>query len=290
MIYSPLRYPGGKGRLTPLIKLLIEKTGHFGGVYIEPFAGGAGVALNLLVEDCVSDIVINDLDKGVYSFWRSVIDCTDRFVEDIMNVPLTMEEWRRQKKIRQENEGRYSYELGFATFYLNRTNRSGIIGGGVIGGNNQDGKWRMDARFNRHELAEKVRELARRRNNIHVYNKDVISLINRYVTGRYGNCFIYFDPPYYDKGGRLYLNHFEHDDHERLSLEIKRIKDFDWVMTYDDNEEITKMYDGVCGGVMTLRYSLNEKRKALERIYFSDSCFVPTEDELNSLNLSIEFN
>ena len=156
MFYSPLRYPGGKGKLAPFMKYLVQKTGHVGGTYIEPFAGGAGIALDLLENDVVSKIVINDLDKGIYSFWRALLNETDRFIEEINNVPLNIDEWNRQKSIMLNSQKKYSFELGFATFYMNRTNRSGIIKGGAIGGLEQTGKWRLDARFNKPNLIKRI--------------------------------------------------------------------------------------------------------------------------------------
>lgn len=163
MYYSPLRYPGGKGKLAPFMELLIRQTGHLGGTYVEPFAGGAGIALELLEKGIVRDIVINDLDKGIYSFWRAILSDTDRFVDDIRNIDLTIDEWNRQRHV-IDNCNRYSYELGFATFYLNRTNRSGIIKGGVIGGIEQNGNWKMDARFNREALIERIVKISKEKN------------------------------------------------------------------------------------------------------------------------------
>ena len=180
MFYSPLRYPGGKGKLEPFMELLIRQTGHVGGTYVEPFAGGAGIALELLEKEIVNDIVINDLDKGIYSFWRAIFSETDRFINHIRNVELTIDEWNRQRQV-IDNCNRYSYELGFATFYLNRTNRSGIIKGGVIGGTEQAGNWRMDARFNREDLIERIIKIAKRKKHIHLYNKDVNSFIQNYL-------------------------------------------------------------------------------------------------------------
>lgn len=154
MFYSPLRYPGGKGKLAPLMKYLIESTGHIGGTYIEPFAGGAGIALDLLENNVVSQIVINDFDKGIYSFWRAILNESDRFIEEINQVPLNIDEWNRQRAIVLNADKRYSFELGFAIFYMNRTNRSGIIKGGVIGGIEQRGIWKLDARFNKDNLTK----------------------------------------------------------------------------------------------------------------------------------------
>ena len=207
MFYSPLRYPGGKGKLGPFMELLIRQTGHVGGTYVEPFAGGAGIALELLEKGIVNDIVINDLDKGIYSFWRAILTETNRFVNDIRNVELTIDEWDRQRRI-IDDCSRYSYELGFATFYLNRTNRSGIIKGGVIGGIEQTSNWRMDARFNREALINRIVKVASRKKYIHLYNKDVSSFVQNYLPKYQQNAFVYFDPPYFGKGKQLYLNFF----------------------------------------------------------------------------------
>lgn len=191
MFYSPLRYPGGKGKLEPLMELLIKQTGHYGGTYIEPFAGGAGIALELLEKNVVKDIVINDLDKGIYSFWRAILTETDRFINDVQTVDLTIQEWQNQRAIIEKCR-KYSYELGFATFYLNRTNRSGIIKGGVIGGVEQSGPWRMNARFNRDDLAKRIRKIANKKDHIHLYNKDIDSFIKKLLTEVSTKCFCIF--------------------------------------------------------------------------------------------------
>lgn len=207
MFYSPLRYPGGKGKLAPFMEYMIIQLGHRGGTYIEPFAGGAGIAIELLLNGVVNQIVINDYDKGIWSFWKAILTETDRFINEIRNVPLTIYEWERQHEICINHNDRYSFELGFATFYMNRTNRSGIIKGGVIGGIEQNGNWTMDVRFNRNELIKRIQNIAKKKKNIKLYNKDVNSFINSYVP-RYNNALIYFDPPYYKKGKQLYMNFF----------------------------------------------------------------------------------
>lgn len=267
MFYSPLRYPGGKGKLEPFMELLIRQTGHVGGTYVEPFAGGAGIALELLEKEIVNDIVINDLDKGIYSFWRAILSETDRFINDIRNVELTIDEWNRQRQV-IDNFNRYSYELGFATFYLNRTNRSGIIKGGVIGGTEQNGNWRMDARFNREALIERIIKIAKRKNHIHLYNKDVNSFIQNYLPRYQHNAFVYFDPPYFGKGKQLYLNFFSYDDHVRIERMIDNYVNCDWVITYDDVKEIADIYQNHILKRFDLNYSAAVKRKASEIIIF----------------------
>ena len=287
MFYSPLRYPGGKGKLVPLMKYLIEITGHTGGTYIEPFAGGAGVALDLLENDVVSQIVINDFDKGIYSFWRALLNETDRFIEQINSVPLNIDEWNRQRMIMLNAERKYSFELGFATFYMNRTNRSGIIKGGVIGGLEQNGKWKLDARFNKDDLIKRISKIVERKDGIHIYNKDVSSLIRNYLPRYEDNAFVYFDPPYFAKGKELYLNFFNYQDHVRIEKMINQLVSCDWVITYDDAPEIADIYMNHELRRFDLNYSAAEKRTASEIIIFSNANMIPDKESLESRNISI---
>lgn len=287
MIYSPLRYPGGKAKLEPFMELLIEKTNHIGGTYIEPFAGGAGIALELLEKHIVSDIVINDYDKGIYSFWRAIIDETERFIYEIENAPLSIEEWNRQREVCLENNRKYSFELGFATFYMNRTNRSGIIKGGVIGGQNQEGEWKLDARFNREKLAHRIKQIAEMKNCIHLYNKDIESFIVKYTPKYSGNSLMYLDPPYYKKGKQLYLNFFTNDDHVRIEQLVKEKVDCDWVITYDNVSQIRDIYKEYNCLQYELNYSLSEKRKACELMIFKNRAMIPTEEEMINRNIKI---
>lgn len=286
MFYSPLRYPGGKGKLEPFMEVVIEQTGHVGGTYIEPFAGGAGIALELLEKEIVSNIVINDLDKGIYSFWRAILTETNRFIRDIRTVDLTIDEWKRQRKI-IDNCSRYSYELGFATFYLNRTNRSGIIKGGIIGGMEQDGKWKMDARFNREALIKRIVKIASRKKYIHVYNKDVNSFIQKFLPKYQQNAFVYFDPPYFGKGKQLYLNFFSYDDHVRIERMICNQVDCDWVITYDDSQEIANIYQNHVLRRLDLNYSAAVKRRASEIVVFKRQNMIPTIDQLENSGINV---
>jgi len=176
--YSPLRYPGGKAKIAPLVELIIQKSQLKDFVYIEPFAGGSGVALSLLFDGIAKDIIINDYDKAIYSFWKSILEETNDFITLINNTPITIEEWRRQKEIYTTRNKKYSLELGFATFYLNRTNRSGILSAGPIGGFDQTGNYLIDARFNKEKMTNKILKISKYKNHIKCYNKDILSFIN----------------------------------------------------------------------------------------------------------------
>lgn len=287
MFYSPLRYPGGKGKLTRFMEIMIDRLGHRGGTYIEPFGGGAGIAIELLLKNVVNRIVINDYDKGVWSFWKAILTETDRFIEQIRTVPLTMEEWNRQHAICLKKNNRYSFELGFATFYMNRTNRSGIIKGGVIGGQKQEGKWTMDVRFNREELIGRIIKISERKKDIRLYNKDINSFIIHYVPHYEDNALIYFDPPYYKKGKQLYMNFFTHEDHVRIETAIREHINCDWIITYDDVPEIEEIYHGYDMFLYDLNYSVSSKCKASELIIFSRINMAPENSEMIEHNINI---
>lgn len=286
MYYSPLRYPGGKGKLAPFMRYMIKNLNIKGGAYIEPFAGGAGVALDLLFNDLVSHIVINDYDKAVASFWKAILTEKNRFIDAIYTVPLDINEWKKQKNILKTTK-KYSFELGFAAFYLNRTNRSGIINGGPIGGMQQDGQWNLDARFNREALVGRISNIAERREDISVYNKDVNSLIFKYVP-KYGDkTLIYFDPPYFEKGKQLYMNYFSEKDHKRIEKSIRENVKCDWLITYDDAPEIVHIYDKYMIKRYDLNYSVAKKGIASELMIFPENGFFPTDEELKKEKICI---
>lgn len=287
MFYSPLRYPGGKGKLAEFMKYMIEQLGHSGGTYIEPFAGGAGIAIELLLRGIVSRVVINDYDKGIWSFWKSVLTETDRFIAEVANVPLTMEEWNRQRNICLTQNDKYSFELGFATFYMNRTNRSGIIKGGVIGGSDQSGSWKMDVRFNREELIRRITSIAARKLDIKLYNKDINSFITRYIPVYEENALVYFDPPYFEKGKQLYMNYFQFEDHVRIERVIRDHVKCDWIITYDDAPEIKEIYGGYSMCLYDLNYSVSTKCKASELMIFKDGIEAPNDEKLQKQSIRI---
>lgn len=287
MYYSPLRYPGGKGKLASFMEYMIDQLGHQGGTYIEPFAGGAGIAMELLLRNVVSRIVINDYDKAVWSFWKAILTETDRFVEEIRTVPLTVNEWQKQHEILVTQNDKYSFELGFAAFYLNRTNRSGIIKGGVIGGQEQAKDWKMDVRFKREELVTRIQRIAARKKDIKLYNKDVNSFIKNYVPLYEENALIYFDPPYFRKGQQLYMNFFNYKNHVRIEQEIREHVNCDWIITYDYEPQIEEIYHNYNLRLYDLNYSVSTKRKANELMIFKDGIIIPSDEELNSKKINI---
>jgi len=265
---SPLRYPGGKTFLFPFFDSVIKDNGLEKVTYVEPFAGGAGAALALLLSGKVNRIVINDLDKAIYAFWNSAIFDSTRFIRKIKATQVTIKEWKKQKAI--YNDPRASeFDLGFATFFLNRTNTSGILDGGPIGGLKQKSKYKIDARFNKKTLIERIEQIALYKNKISVFNKDGIKLIGEYLNKK--NTFIYLDPPYFEKGSSLYLNHYKKDDHKALADQLNQNSEAFWLLTYDNKKEIKSLYPDRRIINFSLNYNAYESRKGREVMILSDA-------------------
>ncbi|MCQ8129240.1 DNA adenine methylase [Methylomonas rivi] len=272
--FTPLRYPGGKGKLAEYLKAIVLANDLVGGTYIEPYAGGAAVALELLLLGYMDEIHINDLNPGVYAFWRSVLEETDELVELIERTPVTIEEWYKQKFI-QLNTTTASLELAFSTFFLNRCNRSGILKAGVIGGKDQTGKWKLDARFNKPDLISRIKTIKRFKHQIFVHNLDAAKLIKTLTDDVKGNVLFYLDPPYYVKGKGLYDNFYSHQDHLEIAEQIGKVKSAKWVVSYDDVEAICEMYSAYRMLRYRLSYSAQKREQGGEVMFFCDALNIP---------------
>jgi len=251
---TPLRYPGGKQRIYRFIEDIIRENGGFSH-YIEPYAGGAGIALELLSKSIVDRITINDKDVAVYSFWNSLVRQPDQFMRMVRDTDISMKVWREQRYIFQNSKQFSDIEVGFSFFFLNRTNRSGILTGGVIGGNDQTGNYKIDARFNRYELLDRMKRIVNLRHRISVLNQDGYSLCRTEFNSGSSDSLTYLDPPYYCKGGTLYLNHFKHEDHVSLAALMQEHAYSRWVVSYDHVPEILMMYQNFLKFKYTLSYS-----------------------------------
>lgn len=268
---SPLRYPGGKVKLYPFMEQLIRQNTVDPPIYVEPFAGGAGLALELLFNDNVERIMINDLDPAIYSFWYSITseETFHLFINRVNEVDININEWKIQKDIYMHQDIHNKLELGFATFFLNRCNRSGILKAGPIGGQKQNGNYRIDCRFNKNRLIPLLRKIYDNRNRIDVTNLNAEDFIE-YIDVKYDNLFIYLDPPYVDKGYQLYKNSFTKEDHVSLSKTIKGLKN-KWFVTYDNTELIKELYSDCKTEIFNIQYSAGTKRIENEIAVYSDS-------------------
>lgn len=268
MNYSPLRYPGGKSRIAPMVQELIKNISPKISTYHEPFCGGAGIALYLLINNLVTYIEINDFDCAIYAFWRAVFSDTNELISMIKRTPITIDEWKKQKNI-YVNATKYSVQYAFATLFLNRTNRSGILSAGPIGGYRQEGLWKLNARFNKSEIIKRIVNISKYKNRVIVNNMDIRQYIAMHHFNK--NDFIYFDPPYINKANRLYKNSLVKKDHIEIAEAIKNINNAKWIITYDDTEIVRSIYSEYYISQFSIQYSAATKKKEKELLILKDS-------------------
>ncbi|HVF74593.1 MAG TPA: DNA adenine methylase [Acidimicrobiales bacterium] len=273
---SPLRYPGGKGKVANFMKLLFLENGLVGGEYVEPYAGGASVALSLLFEEYASHVHINDINRSVYAFWWAVLNHPGELCRRIWDAQLTMDEWHVQRAVQNDADAD-PLDRAFSTFFMNRCNRSGIIGGGVIGGQDQTGTWKIDARFNREDLTRRIEKIARYRDRISLSDQDALAFLEPWVSGDAKASLIYLDPPYYVKGEGLYENFYEHEHHVAIADRVKALAG-PWVVSYDAAPEILKLYNFARPTKYSLSYSAADRYKGSEIMFFSKGLRIPTVD------------
>lgn len=283
---SPLRYPGGKACLLDLTSTVLRLNKLERGHYAEPYAGGCGLALALLYGGHVADIHINDIDRSVWAFWHSVLNNTDAFVELIEKTPITVKEWYRQREIHLKMDSKRPLALGFSAFFLNRTNRSGIIKrAGVIGGLKQNGAYKIDCRFNRSDLSRRIRRIEKYKDRIHLSNLDALKFLTKCEKRLPQDSLFFIDPPYYQKGAALYTNFYAADDHKALAQHITGM-DRNWIVTYDDAPEIRKLYRNRRQYCFDIKYSLHEKRIGTELLIASKGIKVPDSAKSRQVNRS----
>ncbi|MDI6522881.1 DNA adenine methylase [Leuconostoc suionicum] len=296
---SPLRYPGGKSQLTKYVKQNLEMN-NINGTYIEAFAGGAGIAIDLLVTGTVKEIVINDYDPSIYAIWYAILHDTDKLISMISSVPFDyaspnadtpsnmLRFWKKQKNIHEHSDkSKYSIENAFATLMLNRMNISGVINGGPIGGKSQSGKYKVDSRFNKKTLITKIKNIAEQRDHIILHNLDaneLISVIKKSFDA--DNTFIFFDPPYFVQGKNLYMSFFDDKQHEVLAKNILSLESYYWITTYDHAPQISELYSSASKRYeYSLNYSANKRGKAFEYLFASPITKLPVLETMNMLEV-----
>lgn len=274
---SPLRYPGGKTCLYDLSSQILRLNKLERGSYAEPYAGGAGLALTLLFEGHVSEIHLNDIDRSIWAFWDSALNQTDALVALIQATPVDMEQWHHQRQVCLNPNDFDDLTLGFSTFFLNRTNRSGIVkGAGVIGGLKQDGNYKIDCRFNRKELIRRIQRIAKYRSRIHLYRLDALEFMNLMDSHLPARSFFCIDPPYFNKGSSLYTSFYNHDDHSAVSQAVLGL-DRPWILTYDNTPEISQLYKARRQFGFDVNYSVQTKRIGTELLVASKGLKMPIE-------------
>lgn len=284
---TPLRYPGGKQRLAPFMREVLEANDLLGGDYVEVYAGGAGVAIDLLLSKSVRKIHLNDAHKPVFAFWHSILNQTEHFCRRIMSASMTVEEWKRQREVFRRPDDHDLLDLGFSLFFLNRCNRSGILSGGVIGGLDQTGKWKMDARFPHNELIHRIEAIALKRRSIHLRNWDAERFITDYLPRLPDRTLVYCDPPYFQKAERLYLHHYKPDDHRRIARTIQSDIEHPWVVSYDGAPQIVEYYAKRGMFEYDLQYNAASAYKGKEVVIFADGMTIPWASSVPAIDAAL---
>ncbi|ENM5905095.1 DNA adenine methylase [Vibrio mimicus] len=276
---TPLRYPGGKGKLSNYVKAVYSSNRIVGGHYVEPYTGGGAVALEMLFSRTTEHIHINDIDPAIHSFWFSVLNNAKNFIELIKSTEVTIDEWHNQREIINQKadckDEDSILKLGFSAFFLNRTNRSGILKAGVIGGKSQSGKWKLDVRFNKDDLIRRIQRIALFSNQISLYNLDASELILTLDGEIPRQSLLYLDPPYYIKGQGLYRNYYSHDDHLVIKDRLLNSGFYNWIVSYDDVPEIREIYKGLPQETYSLKYTAQKKTVGSEIMISSKSMTFP---------------
>ena len=272
---SPLRYPGGKSRISNFMEDLVLLNNLENSTLYEMYAGGAGASLNLLFNGMVSSIVLNDLDYHIYAFWHSIIFRTEEFIEKIETTNIDMDSWRIQKEIYLAYEDYDILEVGFSSFFLNRCNRSGVFNAGPIGGQNQTGNYKIDVRFNKKNLIDRIESIAEKQDQITITNRESIEFLRELFKENNEGVFVFLDPPYYVQGENLYFNFYKDENHLALSSLLKENNNKNWFLTYDNSDRIKELYLNQKAAYLPMTYTLQDKKKSKEVMIFSDALHLP---------------
>ncbi len=284
---TPLRYPGGKSVFTGFFSSFIEANNIQNPIYIEPYCGGSGAAINLLLENKVNQIWLNDANYSIYSFWYSIKHFGEQFLDKLDVTEVNLKQWKIQKEILSSKWNKTESESdlfinGFATFFLNRSNRSGILSAGPIGGSTEESQlnanYKLDARFNKTSLVPKIQSIVNRKNDLIVSNLDALELLDELENQSddfKSNSLVYLDPPYYKQGSGLYLNYYKPEDHKTISQYLSKEFSWKWLLSYDNVEQIRNLYGDFPQYSFYLNYSAQEAKLGSELLIHSNNSGLP---------------
>ena len=241
-ILSPLRYPGAKRRLSGYIAEVLRVNDLRPKIFTEPFAGGASVALQLLQDNLVDTIALGEVDPLIASFWKIVFNEPEWLIDQIENIPVTLEMWSYYK----EGRFRTNRDRALACLFLNRTSFSGILAqtAGPLGGYKQESPYPIDCRFPVSTIRKRILQAAALRERVlFVRRGDWSETIAKIEDFGYatGEVFYYLDPPFYSKADKLYRFFFDDAGHDALHQALVKIEQ-PWLLSYDTADQILKLY------------------------------------------------
>ena len=270
ILLSPLRYPGSKIRVVDYMSKVLDFNGFRADILVEPFVGGGSVFLNFLANDWAKRVIIGDKDRLIFSFWKTLFGDTRYLINFIRKVNINLREFKYYKQITVNQSEYEEKKLAEACLFLNRTSYSGLLTDdvGPIGGKLQKSEYKIDCRFNRKTLIERIEEIAKFKPKVKVLPYDWERTIDYALEkSKEAKLLFYLDPPFYLKGHLLYRCYFENGEHYELSEKIKSLK-FKWILSYDKGPEIRKMYSEFIKKGLAFPYSLNSSARRIETEYF----------------------
>lgn len=241
-LLSSLRYPGSKRRLVGYIREALQANELKPSLYVEPFVGGASVALQLMQDGLVSKVILVDRDPWIASFWHTVFFDTDWLVQQVETMEVTLEKWQQFK----QSTPTTIRDQALTGFYLNRTSFSGILEAkaGPLGGKSQKSDYKIDCRFPRETLVRRIEQAAAHREKVHAvwncsWEAGVAKIRDAQQAGNLPtqDVFFYFDPPFFEKAEDLYRFYFVEDDHKALRDFLLRLED-KWILSYDSADQV----------------------------------------------------
>ncbi len=243
---SPLRYPGSKRLLVPILEALVRANVPPPRLFVEPLCGGATASLRLAGTDTAHEIFLADLDPLVAAFWRIAAFDTEWLVDAMQEEPVTVDRWGHWRKA----EPAAARDQALKCLFLNRTTFSGILHGwaGPIGGRKQKSPYKIDCRFPKATLATRIRAVGALASAGRVadvvcgdYEAVLVDARRRWPRLADDEVVVYLDPPYVKKGRKLYGWAFDDEEHTRLA-NVLRFCRYRWMLSYDDHSVIRAHY------------------------------------------------
>src|SRR3546814_11966767 len=115
----------------------------------------------------------------------------------------------------------------------------------IIGGRAQSGDWKIDARFNRPELADRISKIGAASSRIEISMSDAADLLKKYSTDDNFRTLVYLDTPYFEKGRQLYYNYYSEDDHAVIADVLRVLASrFLLLVSYDSVPQFAALYRG----------------------------------------------
>lgn len=264
---NPLRYPGSKSAFIDDFSELVRSNNLSGLEIVEPYAGSASISLGLLFKGLVSSATLVERDPLVYSFWYCVFNRTTELVQAIKDLDVSLDTWHKLTKYRDLDgvDGEDVLALGVAGLFFNRTNFSGVLHAGPIGGQSQGSAYAVDCRFNKADLIKRIETVSSLADRISVHFGDAIQTLEKANGEDNENRFFYVDPPYYKQGRKLYRYHYSLSQHKDLANALSQAN-FRWILSYDNHPVIEHFYSDFIQISTGFRYSSRKPKQEHELV------------------------